>query len=213
MLACVCCRLALLATATALAACATSASGSSSASGAVCGPTSAKTLAASPQARVYASGDSAYGCAAGDHGQIRLGSRRSCIGSPRVGPVTVVGALTAYGLETCGVDTGSTVVNVRRLTDGKQLRRASAAGPLGPLGPESYEAVESLALAKSGSVAWIVSTNSLATHQRSVEVRRADPRGNALLDSGAAIAIHSLRLTGSTLHWRDGGQMRTASLR
>ena len=162
---------------------------------------------------MYASGGSAYGCARGGHGRVRLGNRRSCIGSPRVGPVTVVGVLTAYGLETCGVDTGSTVVDVRRLTDGKQVRRASAAGPLGPLGPESYETVESLALVKSGSVAWIVSTNSLATHQRSVEVRRADAHGNALLDSGAAIAMHSLRLTGSTLRWRDGGQTRTAALR
>ena len=135
MLVRVSCRLALLATAAALAACGATAGGSSSASGPVCGPTSATTLAASAQGRVYASGGSAYGCAAGGHGRIRLGGRRSCIGSSLVGPVTVRGALTAYALRTCGVDTGSTVVDVRRLTDGTQLRSAPAAGPLGP---ESY---------------------------------------------------------------------------
>jgi hypothetical protein len=209
MLVRVSCRLALLATAAALAACGATAGGSSSASGPVCGPTAATTLAASAQGRVYASGGSAYGCAAGGHGRIRLGGTRSCIGSSLVGPVTVRGALTAYALKTCGVDTGSTVVNVRRLTDGTQLRSAPAAGPLGP---ESYTAVSRLVLAKSGSVAWIVSTSSLAAHRRGIEVRRSDARGTALLDSGAAIAIHSLRLTGSTLHWRNGGQLRTASL-
>ncbi len=203
------CRLVLAATVAALAGCGASAAGSSSASGPACGPASATTLAASHQARVYVSGDTAYGCAAGTRGRVRLGGRRSCLGTPRADPVTVTGALAAYGLKTCGIDTGSTDVVVRRLTDGKRLRGVPASGPLGP---ESYEAIDRLALKRNGSVAWIVSTSSLATHHRSVEVRRADARGTAALDSGAAIAITSLRLTGSTLHWRHGSQSRTATL-
>lgn len=210
MLAFVSRRFVLVATIAALAGCSASAAGSSSASGPVCGPLSATTLAASHQARVYVSRGIAYGCAAGERGRIRLGDRRSCIGASLVGPVTITGALTAYGLETCGVDTGSTVVVVRRLTDGRQLRSADATGPLGP---ESYETVDRLALKRDGSVAWIASTSSLGTRQHRVEVRRTDARGTALLDVGAAIAIHSLRLTGSTLHWRHGSQVRTATLK
>jgi hypothetical protein len=79
-------------------------------------------------------------------------------------------------------------------------------------GTRLRQTVDRLVLKRNGSVAWIVSTNSLGTHQRGVGVRRADARGRALLDAGTAIGIQSLRLTGSTLHWRHGGQTRTASL-
>jgi hypothetical protein len=202
-------RFALLATAVALAACGASAAGSSSAAGPVCGPASAHTLAMSRQARVYSSGGSAFACSVGK-ASIRLGSRQSCIGTPLIGPVTVTGALAAYGSETCGVDTGSTLVIVRRLTDGHELCGVPATGPGGP---ESYQAVESVVLKGDGAVAWIGTGHSLGARHRLTDVWRADRHGTTRLDSGLAIQVHSLRLKGSTVRWRNGAETRSAALR
>lgn len=140
----------------------------------------------------------------------RLGSRQSCLGSPLIGPVTVTGVLAAYGSEACGVDTGSTLVLVRRLTDGHVLRSVSATGPIGA---ESHQTVGSVVVKRDGAVAWIGTGHSLGVSHALTEVWRADRHGTARLDSGVAIRVHSLRLTGSTLHWRHGATPRSAPLR
>ena len=124
--------------------------------------------------------------------------------------MTVSGALAAYGSETCGIDTGSTLVIVRRLTDGHELRSAAATGPVGP---ESYQTVGSVVLKGDGAVAWIGTGHSLGSHHTLTEVWRADRHGTTRLDSGVAIRVQSLRLTGSTLRWRDGAETRSAGLR
>jgi hypothetical protein len=175
----------------------------------VCGPAAVHTLAASRQARVYASGAAVYGCARGGQPSIRLGARRSCIGAERIGPVTVTGSLAAYGSEVCGVDTGLTRVVVRRLTDGRQLHSSPATGPVGP---EAYETVDSLVLKGDGAVAWIATGFSLGRRDAVVEVWRSDRHGTARLGSGAGTRPRSLRLTGSRLRWRDGSRTRTAAL-
>jgi hypothetical protein len=174
-----------------------------------CGPAGARTLAASQQARVYVSGGIVYGCASNARKRIRLGEETSCIGTPLIDPVRVTGGLAAYGSETCGIDTGSTVVVVRRLTDGRQLRSKPATSPVGP---ESYESVTSLVVARDGAVGWIATGQSVGNHHAVVEVWRSDRRGTARLDSGSAVRSRSLRLTGSTLRWRHGTGTRTAPL-
>jgi hypothetical protein len=68
------------------------AAGASSAahpSSTVCGPTSARTLAAGHVARVYSSGHWVYGCAAGAARTYRLGQPATCIGATRIAPVVV----------------------------------------------------------------------------------------------------------------------------
>lgn len=186
-----------------------SAAQSRSSSRVPCGPSGATTLAASHQARVYVSAGTAYGCARGGRRHIRLGARRTCLGTARIDPVVVTGALAAYGSETCGVDAGTTNVVVRRLTDGRQLRSAPATGPVGP---ESYASVTSLVLRSDGAVAWIGQGQSIGTRRRVVEVWRSDRHGLARLGSGARICARSLRLRGATLQWRDGTGTRTATL-
>jgi hypothetical protein len=201
--------LTILAAAGLLTACGASVAHSQGSSGPSCGPAAAHTLAASPQARVYVSGGTAYGCARSGRSSNRLGGRGSCIGRPRVDPVTVTGTLTAYASETCGVDTGTTVVIVRRLTDGRHLRSSPATAPVGV---ESYQTVHSLVLKVDGAVAWIATGRSLGTRHGAVEVWRSDRHGTTRLDSGQAIQARSLRLTGATLNWRHGTQTRHAAL-
>jgi hypothetical protein len=86
-----------------------------------------------------------------------------------------------------------------------------------PVGNSICPGVEALVLKPDGAVAWI-GTNFLPTFScvnppaPVIEVRRHDRRGLGVLDSNSTIALHSLRLTGSVLRWKDAGQPRTSSL-
>lgn len=175
-----------------------------------CGSPSARTLAADAVARVYAEGETVYGCAHGGRAY-RLGASSRSIREGRVGPVALAGVVAAYGLSRYGVDTVAAAVVVRRLSDGKQLRTASATSRA--VGPESSEAVTSVVVKRNGSVAWIGAAGSIIAHRSTeTEVNAADRRGERLLDSGAGINARSLRLRGSTLTWVDGGRTRSATL-
>jgi hypothetical protein len=185
------------------------ASGSPHASVARCGSASGHTLAADRVARVYAVGDTVYGCAKGGARPYVLGHRRTCVGSSRVAPVKLAARIAAYGLERCGVDTGSTQVIVRRLTDGSQMHAQAATSPPGA---ESFQSVDSLVVKSDGAVAWIATGSSIVGGRKTIEVRRADRAGAALLDSGAEVVTHSLRLHRSTLSWKHGATSRTAAL-
>jgi hypothetical protein len=158
---------------------------------------------------VYSVGGAVYGCAAG-HGSYRLGSAQNCIRSARAGPVVLNGTITAYGLESCGVDTGSSELVVQRLTDGRHLRTVAAT--VNRVAPESYSAVTSLVLKRDGAVAWIAEARSIIRNGVDIEVHRADKRGEAELDSGTSIDPTSLRLRGSDLSWHAGASTRSATL-
>jgi hypothetical protein len=145
-----------------------------------------------------------YGCTGAK--QYRLGNATNCPRAALVRPVTVAGAVAAYGLEQCGVDTGSTEVIVRSLSSGKQL--SADAATTGLQRPESYQAVGSLVLKGDGAVAWIAEAHSIVGGGQLIEVHRH----GRLLDSGPAIALGSLRLRGSRLSWRHGSKIRTSTL-
>lgn len=208
-------RCGLLAVLVAIAACGSSpaaestsvAAGSSSIA---CGPSTARTLVANAQARVYQSGGWIYGCARGASQRYRLGNAQSCIRTGLAGPVGLVGVLAGYGLETCGVDTGTSEVVVQRLSDGRKLKTLAAF--TGSVGPESHQQVRSIALRADGAVAWIAQASSIVRHSQATEVHRADRRGQATLDSGTAIGATSLRLHESKLTWRHGTVTRSATL-
>jgi hypothetical protein len=174
-----------------------------------CGPASAHTLAASPGARVYSETGSVYGCAPGRPG-IRLGSATICIGAGRAGPAAAAGALAAYALERCGVDTVSTSVIVRRFSDGKELYDEGA-WTLN-VGPELYAWVGSTVVDRAGDVAWIATENSMVSDQHWTEVAERVGGGVRVLDAGSQIVAGSLRLNGATLTWRDGSATRSARL-
>jgi hypothetical protein len=184
--------------------------GSSLAAGARrCGPASGKTIAANGRVRVYALHQVVYGCSLARGRSFRLGHASRALSESRVGPVAVAGDLAAYGLQSFGVDTVSTSVVVRRLTDGIQLkdRRATRA-----VGPEAFQSVGSVAVLATGAVAWIGSEHSIVGHQSATEVHAAGSGGDHVLDSGPNIDPASLRLHGSQLSWVDGGATRHATL-
>lgn len=115
----------------------------------------------------------------------------------------------AYGSERCGVDTGSTLVVVRRLSDGKRFSSTAAATPPGP---ESHTTVRSLVVRNDGGVAWIAVASSIVGGGSNIQVRRADSRGERVLDSGPGIAPGSLQLRRDVLLWRTGNTVRSATL-
>jgi hypothetical protein len=191
---------------------ATSSRSTAAASPARCGPAGARTLAASAVARVYVQGGAVYGCSDRTGRTTRLGQSRSCIATSRAGPAAVAGELAGYGLQTCGVDTGTAEVVVRRLSDGAVLRTQNATA--GRRGPESYQSVGAIVVKSDGAVAWVGSAASIISHRAQLEVLAGDARGRTrVLDSGGAITPASLRLRGARLSWTDGGRTRSATLR
>jgi hypothetical protein len=177
--------------------------------GAVCGPPAARTLAGNAVARVYASGGKAYGCARGTR-SYELGMTGYSIGAPHIEAVRVAGRIAAYGLRTSGVDTGYATMNVIRLTTGKLLAQRPATTRAGV---EGFQSIDSLVIKSDGAVAWIATARSIGMPTFIRQLQRLDERGFRLLDFGPNVAAASLALHGSTLSWKHGTAVRTATLR
>jgi hypothetical protein len=197
-----------------LASCGSSSAASSASTAAAasvkCGPAHARTLAHSSQGRVYVQGGSVYGCATGSSHPVRLGGTGACPGSAHIGPVAVAGRKVAYASRTCGVDTSSSVVIVRRLSDGALLSSDSAT--MGPASPESFQSVGSVVVRSSGAVGWIGSADSILTHRNVIQVFERSGGSVRMLDQGPGIGNGSLKLSGSKLSWAHDGARRSASL-
>jgi hypothetical protein len=174
-----------------------------------CGPASARTLAGDGRVRVYALHQIVYGCSVARGRSFRLGHAARALAESRVGPVAVGGDLAAYGLQSFGVDTVSTSVVVRRLTDGTQVKSLRATRAVGA---EAFQSVGSVVVIADGAVAWIGSEHSIVGHSSAIEVHAAGAGGDRVLDSGPNIDPASLRLHGARLSWVDGGATRHATL-
>lgn len=183
--------------------------GASAATAPACGPRGAQTLAADTSARVYATGTSVYGCAAGSASAFKLGGTGTCINSARVGVASLAGRVTGYAVTRCGIDTGSTTVEVRRLPSGSLLYSQAAHTVTAP---ESYTSVSAIVVSAAGGVAWIGETTSIVHRGTNVAVLIRRGHGVATLDPGPGIGSHSLRLRGSTVSWRHGSARRSARL-
>jgi hypothetical protein len=176
-----------------------------------CAPAGGTLITADGTAEIYQLDHSVYGCAGPRGHGYRLGVTQTCNNADRVGPVTLSGAVAAYGVQRCGVDTGTAQVVVRRLTDGKVLHAFPAVSRVP--GAESIAAVATVVVKRDGSTAWIGDAHSIVRRGSSVtEVRRFDTHGQTLLDHGPGIAVGSLRLQGSRLSWAHAGTLRSASL-
>jgi hypothetical protein len=86
-----------------------------------------------------------------------------------------------------------------------------------PFGDTILADVPALVLARSGAVAYVVQRESNRDYDgRPVErlaVRATDAVGRRLLDKGEGIDPASLRLEGTTLHWTNAREPRSAPLR
>jgi hypothetical protein len=174
-----------------------------------CGPASAQTLARGSLARVFVQRGAVYACVTGSRRWASLGTTGSCVRASHVDAVAVAGRLVAAGATMCGVDVGTTSIEVMRVSDHHRLLTAPA---ISNPRPESYTHVTGLVLTPGGAVAWIASTSSIATHHAMTEVGAASAGSTRVLDSGAGIATGSLRLSGRTVSWKDGSARRSAQL-
>jgi hypothetical protein len=178
--------------------------------GAVCGPGPAHTLARDAVARVYSSAGNACGCVAGGARSYKLGTTGFCIGAERLQTVRVAGRLAAYSLQTCGIDTGNSTINVRNLRTGAVLVQRPATTKVGV---EGFQSIDSLVVKADGAVAWIATANSIGKPTFVRQLQRLDTRGFAVLDSGRDVNAASLRLDRSRLSWKHATAVRTATLR
>jgi hypothetical protein len=182
-----------------------------------CPPAHAQVLARSPTARVFSLGGASprigsgstavYGCLVRGGNPIALAP--GPFARSHVGPVKLAGDVVAYGFTLLGVDTAQGSVRVLDLAGLRRLHDLPATSP--PRHPESFTNVTALVLTRAGAVAWIGQKGGIG-QRPTFEVHRADRSGAALLDSGAAIAPGSLRLSGHSVSWRDHGRSSSARL-
>lgn len=131
------------------------------------------------------------------------------------GAVRLAGQFVAYvRFYICGAGScpnSLQAIEVRDLRDGSLARAASSF-------PGSFAFVDALELADSGAMAWTLSSApdwdglSVPVNRR-LDVWANDSAGERLLDSGPELDTHSLRLSGSTVSWLNGGVTRSAELR
>ncbi|MGA2009116.1 MAG: hypothetical protein ABSH51_01080 [Solirubrobacteraceae bacterium] len=153
----------------------------------------------------------AYGCAASGPGAVALGSTDGlCPRTPQAGPVALGATIAAYALRTCGIDLATAQIVVRSLATGRRIATLDALTV--EVGAEAFESVGSVAVRADGDCAWIARSDSIAGHHRITEVVSRARGATHELGAGAAIAIGSLRLSGSRLTWRDGRRVRAAVL-
>jgi hypothetical protein len=174
-----------------------------------CPPAGARTLAATPGARVYSQDGFVYACAPRSGRRYRLGVAAGCLQSARVGPAAAAGGIVAYAAQRCGVDTISAFVIVRRLSDGRQVFSRAAAPAA--IGPEAAQSVGSIVVDRGGAAAWITVQRSIVSRRYRALVCAAVGSGVRVLDAGSAIRVRSLRLRGRRLTWRDGASLRSAN--
>ena len=161
-------------------------------------------MAANRSVEVYSTGGFVYACARRRPNVVRLGRSNLCVGAALVQRVALAGDDVAYGLERCGVDTGSATVKVLGVANGRLFSSHPAVSGVVP--PESYPSIGSLVVKRDGAVAWIATSRSIIGRGQVIEVHR----GGTVLDSGPGIVPSSLRAHGPTLSWRRGAVTRTA---
>jgi hypothetical protein len=132
----------------------------------------------------------------------------------------LAGPVVAYEQHNESRDRAEWFVLVRDLRTGKIVRKLPTGTPLKP--EPTYIGVGqvmSVVVKPDGAVAWITEDDERSvglpgTHGFRVyhEVEAADRNGTRVLAAGFRIKGSSLRLTRSTLHWRNGGKEETATL-
>jgi len=114
----------------------------------------------------------------------------------------------------CALAGCSPSIMVRDLRDGRVLRNQLQPSFENPLSERTWtRTVTSLVVKANGSVAWIVDRPADNGLPRTIDVVAVDSTGRRLLDSGPDVETTSLTLTDSTLTWRKGGVVRTATLK
>lgn len=110
------------------------------------------------------------------------------------------------------VDTGSTEIAVVDVANRRTLLTVPDAGGFVDGCFIRFREVTDLVVTDRGSVAWIVRRGARC-RTATFEVHRARRSGApALLEEGPAIAPESLRVSGQTVSWQNGGQRKASTL-
>jgi hypothetical protein len=133
-------------------------------------------------------------------------------GHDSIGHVVLAGRIVAYTDSTHGVDTGSTGIAVINVAARRTLLTIPGVGGFIDACVISFRDVTDLVVTDRGSVAWIVRKGANC-RTATFEVHSAHASGaQSLLEEGPAIVPGSLRVSGQTASWENGGQRRSASL-
>ncbi len=128
-----------------------------------------------------------------------------------MGDFELAGDILGYSETQFGVDSGTTRVVIADVAR-RRIIRSIEGGNYVDAGLILSEGVDSFVLSSTGAVAWI---RSRSEHRQLTDVVvYAAPRvGDAsVLDKGTSIDPASLRLSGTTISWVDGGARRTAAM-
>lgn len=104
----------------------------------------------------------------------------------------------------------SFTIEVRDVRTRRRTRSVNATPDEGGSMSSPGDGVRDLVVTRRAALAWIAK-NPYAAGPR-LQVRRADTTGETLLDSGDEIAPSSLKLSGSTVRWRNGSEEKSAQL-
>ena len=189
-----------------------------------CSPRGSSTEVQTSQVRVYRRGRSAVACLVVSGKRVRLGlhADQRDPDAVTVQQVRISGAFVSYVLRSsrlsAGAPRGPESLHLVDLRAGKRVE----VGGVGCGGGEAPIVVVS-ALASSGALAW--SCAAQGPRGQTVEIRKFDADGPAILDSGAASGadardapnVASLALTtsesvGPIAYWTRGDQARRAAL-
>lgn len=175
---------------------------------------------ADAQAQVYvtAEGTTVRGCVRGRRRSYTLGEfyEEACSPSGCGGVTleTLAGTMVAYEELFSGGRQLSYAVFVLDLRTGRLLHQVPTGVLVKPLplhvgsGPAANIVVKS-----DGAVAWIAENEELSGKEVAYyELHAVDKTGSRVLASGPNIDTSSLKLTGSTLHWKQGGKRASAVL-
>lgn len=169
-----------------------------------CSGKGAKTIVATPSARVFtlpASGGQekkAYACVYSQNKKRYLGWIQECQNDTAASGFMLSGRLVGYVTTTCGLISGSESVVVRDIKTNKVKHSAGAASGTEAPGEEASTLVNDLAMSRTGSLVWIgefdADSGGLNGAGDSRQVWTLDASGAKMVDSGLDIDPFSLAL-------------------
>jgi hypothetical protein len=129
-----------------------------------------------------------------------------------VGRFVLAGDFVGYIETQSGVDSGTSALIVVDVASGRRLHEV-AAGHYVDAGFVFSEDVTDFVVNNHGSVAWITERQKRGGFEEGRTVQVVGPTGiTTVIDASTTIDPTSLRLSGHTLSWSDGGMKRTVPM-
>ena len=170
-----------------------------------CPPKGAKVVRARGSVHIYKLHHEVYACLGRAGKRYSLGESENLdpYGASYVSPIRIRGTLVAFARQSWDhYGAADATVVVRDLSDGRTLHSFSqgGGGPYVCEGQSPAYTVTDLALAPSGSVAWIASVGYCDGDRQEVRAL-TDSSEPALLDEGSGVDAESLRYAGGSIFW------------